>query len=310
MSERHRILVTGVDTMIGAAVARRVRADGTYQLVGDERQPDWSDAGAVDRFFADMRPDHVVVAAGRTAGIAGNQRHPADLMLDNLLVATHVVPSAWRHGAQKLLYLGSSCVYPRDAPQPFTSDVLWTGPLEPTSAPYATAKLAGMMLCDAYRQQHGARFMSAVVADVYGPGDDFSTDGSGHVVSALMARMHVARQTAARTLTIWGSGTPRREFLYVEDLADAVVFIMRHYEGPVINIGTGETTSIRELAEMERDVVGFTGELLFDTARPDGAPLKGLDSAPLRALGWTPSWPLRTALASTYEWFLANATNV
>jgi GDP-L-fucose synthase len=309
--ERHRILVTGAGTMIGAALARRFAADEAYELVGAAGQPDWSDARAVGRFFADSQPDHVVVAAGRTAGIAGNQRHPADLMLDNLLVASHVVPAAWRHGAQKLLYLGSSCVYPRDAPQPFASDALWTGPLEPTSAAYATAKLAGMTLCDAYRVQHGARFMSAVVADVYGPGDDFNTDGSGHVVSALMARMHAARRAGDRSLTIWGSGTPRREFLYVEDLADAVVFLMRRYDGSgVINIGTGVTTSIRGLAEIEREIIGFDGELVFDATRPDGAPLKGLDSTPLRALGWTPSWSLRDALKSTYEWFLDHAAHV
>lgn len=307
MMRRHRILVTGAQTMIGAAVASRFEADEAYELVGATQQPDWRDAHAVDRLFADTQPDQVIVAAGRTAGIAGNQRYPADLMLDNLLVASHVVPAAWRHGTTRLLYLGSSCVYPRHAPQPFTSDALWTGPLEPTSAAYAIAKLAGMTLCDAYRQQHGVQFMSAVVADVYGPGDDFSTDGSGHVVSALMARMHAARRDGARSLTIWGSGTPRREFMYVEDLADAVVFVMRRYDGGgVINIGTGVTTSIRELAEIEREIVGFEGELVFDTARPDGAPLKGLDSAPLRALGWTPSWTLRAALQSTYDWFLAH----
>lgn len=291
--------------MIGAALARRFGADEEYEVVGALGQPDWSDARAVDKCFADTQPQDVVVAAGRTAGIVGNQRSPADLMLDNLLVAAHVVPAAWRHGTQKLLYLASSCVYPRDASQPFASEGLWTGPLEPTSAAYATAKLAGMTLCDAYRQQHGAPFMSAVVADVYGPGDDFSLDGTGHVVSALMARMHAARRAGARSITIWGSGTPRREFLYVDDLADAVVFLMRQYDGDrVINIGTGVTTSVRELAEMEREIVGFEGELLFDAGRPDGAPVKGLDSAPLRALGWTPSWHLRPALQSTYEWFL------
>lgn len=311
MSESRRVLVTGIDTMIGAAIARRFEADEEYELVGAAGQPDWRDAHAVDRFFADTAPDEVVVAAGRTAGIAGNQRYPADLMIDNLLVASHVVPAAWRQGTQKLLYLGSSCVYPRHAPQPFASDALWTGPLEPTSAAYATAKLAGMTLCDAYRQQYGVQYMSAVIADVYGPGDDFSTDGSGHVVSALMSRMHEARRAGAPSITIWGSGTPRREFLYVDDLADAVVFVMRRHDGSgVINIGTGTTTSIRELAEIEREIVGFEGELQFDATRPDGAPLKGLDSAPLRALGWAPSWPLRAALKSTYEWFLTNASHV
>jgi GDP-L-fucose synthase len=245
------------------------------------------------------------VAAVRTAGIAGNQRYPADLMLDNLLVAAHVTPAAWRHGTKKLLYLGSSCVYPRNAPQPYKPDALWTGSVESTSAAYATAKLAGVRLCEAYRQQHGVQFMSAVAADVFGPGDDFSADGNGHVVSALLSRMHAARVTGARSVTIWGSGAPRREFLYVDDLADAVLFLMRVYEdGGLINIGTGVTTSIRELADIEREIVGFDGDLVFDAERPDGAPLKGLDSAALGALGWKPSWPLRAALQSTYEWFL------
>jgi len=291
--------------MTGAALVRRLEAAGGWALVGADGQPDWGDRREVDRFFAETRPDHVVVAAGRTAGIAGNQRYPADLMLDNLLVAAHVVPAAWRHGTKKLLYLVSSCVYPPSAPQPFTADALWTGPVEPTSAAYATAKLAALKLCEAYHQQHGARFGAAVVADVFGPRDDFSADGSGHVVSALMSRMHAARRTGARAVTIWGSGAPRREFLYVDDLADAALFLLRTYEdGAPINIGTGLTTSIRELAEVVREIVGFGGDLVFDTSRPDGAPVKGLDAAPLRALGWTPSWDLRAALTSTYEWFL------
>ena len=299
------VLVAGSNTMIGAALVRRFRGDG-YAVVGADRQPDWADAAAVETFFGDVRPDQVVVAAGRTGGIAVNQRCPADLMLDNLLVAAHIVPAAFRHGVRKLLYLTSSCTYPRDAAQPFTADALWTGPVEPTSAAYATAKLAGVRLCEAYRQQYGVSFFSAVVADAFGPGDDFSADGSGHVVSALMARMHAAALAGTPTVTIWGSGTPRREFLYVDDLADAVAFIMRHYDAEQpINIGTGVTTAIRELAELLGEIVGFRGELAFDTSRPDGAAVKWLDSAPLRALGWTPSWDLRRALQSTYEWYLA-----
>ena len=291
--------------MIGSALVRRFARDEAYTVVGGDRQPDWTDATAVDAFLTQTRPEHLVVAAGRTAGIAGNQRYPADLMIDNLLIAAHVIPAAWRHGVRKLLYLGSSCVYPREAPQPFAAPALWTGVVEPTSAAYATAKLAGIRLCEAFRQQFGAVFMSAIVADVFGPGDDFSPEGNGHVVSALMARMHVARLGGAPTISIWGSGNPRREFMYVEDLADAVAFVMKRYEGPgVINIGTGVTTSIRELAEQERQIVGFGGDLAFDASRPDGAPVKGLDSTPLRALGWTPAWDLREALEATYAWFL------
>lgn len=302
-----RVLIAGSETMIGAALVRRFAADGRSILVGTDGQPDWSDSRAVEAFLADARPDQVVVAAGRTAGISGNLRYPADLMLDNLFVATHLIPAAQKCGTKKLLYLVSSCTYPRDAAPPFKAEALWTGPLEPTSAAYAMAKLTGMKLCEAYRQQHGARFASAVVADVFGPGDDFSPDGSGHVVSALITRMHAARVADAPAITIWGSGAPRREFLYVDDLADAVWFLMRGYdEGGPINIGTGTMTSIRELAERLREVVSFKGELVFDTAKPDGAPVKGLDSEPLRALGWAPSWDLRKALESTYEWFLAH----
>ena len=302
---RPRILVAGRDTMIGSAIARRLSRDENCTVVDSPHEPDWTDGSAVDAFLADARPDQLVVAAGRTAGIAGNQRYPADLMVDNLLIATHVIPAAWRHGVQKLLYLGSSCVYPRQAPQPFAADALWTGIVEPTSAAYATAKLAGIRLCEAFRQQHGVMFMSAIIADVFGPGDDFSLDGNGHVVSALMARMHAARAGNVPAITIWGSGIPRREFMFVEDLADAVAFVMKRYQDPgVINIGTGTTTSIRELAELEQTILGYNGELLFDTSRPDGAPVKGLDSAPLRSLGWTPAWDLRRAVEATYAWFL------
>ncbi len=294
--------------MMGAAIVRRLKTSSCHMLVGADQQPDWGDFRAVDSFLAKTRADHVIVVAGRTAGIAGNQLYPADLMLDNMLVAAHLIPGAWRHGAKKLLYLGSSCTYPRNAPQPFTADSLWTGPVEPTSAAYATAKLAGLKLCEAYRQQHGAEFGAAIAADVFGPGDDFSADGSGHVVSALMSRMHAARLAGAQTVTIWGSGAPQREFLYVDDLSDAVLFLLRTHEGGApINIGSGVTTSIRELAEVLREIVGFEGDLVFDTSRPDGAPVKWLDSGPLRALGWTPSWDLRAALESTYQWFLAHA---
>jgi GDP-L-fucose synthase len=299
-----RVLIAGADTMIGAALVRRFEREPLYTVV-TQRQPNWHDGPQADRFFEETQPDQVIVAAGRAAGISANQRYPVDLMLDNLLAAGHIIPAAWRHGAKELLYLASSCVYPRNASQPFAADALWTGPVEATSAAYATAKLAGIRLCDAYRQQHGARFTSAVVADVFGPGDDFSADGSGHVVSALMTRMHAARLAAAPSVTIWGSGTPRREFLYVDDLADAVLFLMRRSDDDaLVNIGTGLTTSIRDLAEIIRDIVGFGGELVFDTTRPDGTPVKWLDSSPLRARGWAPSWQLRAALESTYRWFL------
>lgn len=301
-----RLFVAGRSTMIGAALVRWFEVHGFRALVGIDGEPELTDAGAVDRFFAEMRPEYVIVAAGRAAGIGGNQRYPADLMLDNLQVAAHVIPAAWRHGTTKLLYLASSCAYPKHAPQPLNVDALWTGPLEPTSAAYAVAKLAGLKLCEVYRQQYGARFISAIKADAFGPGDDFTVANS-HVVGALMRRMHEARLTGARTVDIWGTGSPRREFIYVDDLADAAVFLTHTYEGPQpINIGTGVSTSVRQLAEILREVVGFTGDLVFDASRPDGMPVKALDSGPLRALGWAPAWELRAALARTYEWFMAH----
>lgn len=304
MTERRRVLIVGTDTMVGAALVRRFSDDEQFVLVGTAGQPDWSGARAVERLFAESQPDHVVVAAGRTAGIAGNQRSPVDLMLDNLLVAAHVVPAAWRHGVTKLIYLISSCTYPREAPQPLAVESLWTGPVEATSAAYATAKLAAIRLCEAYRQQYGARFIPAIKADTFGPGDDFSPANS-HVIGGLIRRMHEAKLSGAATVDIWGTGTPRREFIYVDDLADALVFVLRNYhDAAPINVGVGTTTSIRELAELLREVVGYGGELRYDTSRPDGRPLNALDSSALQALGWVPAWDLKTALVRTYESFL------
>lgn len=305
MDSGARIYVAGGQTATGSALLRRLAAQGFTQLVGvADDEPDLGDRVAVERFFARERPEYVFVAAGRTAGIGGNQRFPADLMLDNLLVAGHLIPAAYRSGVTKLLYLSSSCTYPKLAPQPFRPGSLWTGPVEPTSGAYAVAKLAGLKLCEAYRQQYGATFITAISADVYGPGDDFSPDNS-HVVAALLRRMHEAREADAPAVEIWGSGAPRREFLYVDDLADATIFTMRHYEGDEpLNLGTGVVTSIGELAPLVREVVGYRGELRFDPSRPDGLQFKGLDSTPLREMGWRPGWTLRPGLERTYEWFL------
>ena len=226
-------------------------------------------------------------------------------MIDNLLVAASVIPAASKHGAQKLLYLASSCIYPKAAPQPFEPGALWTGPVEPTSAPYAVAKLAGMTLAGAYRRQRRDAFISAIAADVYGPDDDFSP-AQAHVVGALIRRMHEARESGVPAVDIWGTGTPRREFIFVDDLADACLFAMRAYDDEApINLGTGVTTSIAELARMIRDVVGYRGELRFDATRPDGMPLKGLASGVLRALGWQPAWELRAGLEAAYRGFVA-----
>jgi GDP-L-fucose synthase len=304
MDSAARIYVAGADTIVGRAIGRQLRELG-FTNVNRNGEPNLRDRGEVRDFFARSRPDYVFVTAGRTAGIAGNQQAPADLMIDNLLVAAHVIPAAAEQGVAKLLYLASSCTYPKLAPQPLHVDSLWTGAVEPTSAAYAVAKLAGMTLCDAYRRQHAARFVAAIGADVYGPGDDFSAENS-HVVAALIRRFHEARVAGASQVAIWGSGTPRREFVHADDLADACVFAMRHYDEPLpLNLGTGTATSIEELAREIAAIVGFTGALTFDRAKPDGMPFKGLDSSRLHEMGWRPRIALAQGLRSTYEWFLA-----
>lgn len=302
-----RIFVAGRETMLGAALVRHLASPASSSTADViDSDPAFDDPVAVNAFFEQERPQYVFVAAGKTAGIAGNQRFPADLMIDNMMIATHVVPAAWRHGVRKLLYLASSCTYPKRAPQPLHVSSLWTGPLEATSSAYAAAKLAGITLCQALRQQHGAPFIAAICADVYGPGDDFTLDNS-HVVGALLRRLHDARVAGQSSVEIWGSGTPRREFIYVDDLAHASVFAMSAYDGTEpINLGVGHGTSIADLARTVADVVGYRGDLRFDTTRPDGTPVKVLDSSVLSELGWRPRWDLHRGLERTYEWFLAH----
>lgn len=299
MFQPRRVWVAGSNTLLGRALVRQIARMPEIGIVDCVDEMDFGDAAAVDRFVAATRPDAVIVAAGARAGIGGNARDPAGLMLDNLRVAAHVIPAAWRYGIARLLYVASSCVYPRDAPQPWRVESIGTGPLEPTSAAFATAKLAGMRLCEAYRRQHGARFITCIPADTFGPGDELDPDRA-HVVAALVHRFCEAKASGARSVEVWGSGEPRREFLYVDDLADACLFLIRHYDGEApINVGTGITTSIRELAEKLRAIVGYEGHVHFDATRPDGAPVKWLDSRPLRALGWAPSWDLDAALTAT-----------
>lgn len=297
-----RIYVAGGRTMIGRALLRRLAAAG-FQPVAPDEEPDPGDLASVERFFDRHRPEYVFVAAGQTAGIGGNLAHPADLMTDNLLVAAHLIPAAARQGVEKLLYLASSCIYPPQGQYPLQTSALWSGPLEPTSAAYATAKLAGVALCDAYRRQHGLPFVSGIAADAYGPGDDFTPDNS-HVVGALLRRFDEAAQSRAASVDVWGSGRPRREFIYVDDLADAAIFAMTMYDGAApINLGTGVDTSIADLAREVAAVVGYKGEIRFDSSRPDGMPFKGLDSSLLHSLGWRPSWTLRRGLEETYRWY-------
>ena len=289
--------------MIGSAIVRRLEAEGLTPI-GQDEEPDYRDRAAVVAFLAKHRPQYVFLAAGETAGIGGNTARPADLMTDSLLAAVNVIPAAADHGAAKLVYLASSCIYPKHAPHPLRTTSLWSGPVEPTSAAYATAKLAGVVLCDAFRRQHAKPFVAAIGADAYGPGDDFSVENA-HVVGALIRRFHEAAHGGAPSVEVWGSGTPRREFIYVDDLADACVSVMSRYDGnEVINLGTGVDNSIAELAGEIARVVGFRGDIRFDRSRPDGMPFKGLDSSVLHGLGWRPKWTLARGLEETYRWYL------
>lgn len=305
MEKQAKIYVAGGQELIGAAILRQLERQGYTNLVGRPGdEPDLSDAVQVEAFFAQTKPDYVFIAAGKSGGIAANQKYPADLMLDNLLVASHLIPDAYRHGVKKLLYLASSCSYPRLAAQPMRVESLMTGLLEPTNEAYAVAKLAGIKLCQAYHQQFGANFISAIPANAFGPGDDFSPEDS-HVIGALMYKMHQAKITGADSVEIWGTGTPRREFIFADDLADACLFVMGHYHNTApINLGGDADLSIGELAVIIKEVVGYTGKLQFDTSKPDGMPLKALDSSQLSGLGWRPQTSFQAALSATYRWYL------
>jgi GDP-L-fucose synthase len=300
-----RIFVAGGPTLIGAALRQRLRAAGFNRLVGEPPdEPDLTCARQVEDFFAGQRPEYVFLAAGKSGGIRANQAYPAELMRDNLLVAAHVIHQAQRHGTTKLLYLASSCSYPRLAPQPLRVEALLTGPLEPTNEAYALAKLAGLKLCQAYRSQFGVNFITGIPANAFGPHDDFSPEDS-HVIPGLIRKLHEARRCGQAEFPIWGTGQARREFIYAPDLADACLLVMGHYDDPEpINLGGGQDLSIAELAHAVAEVVGYRGQLRFDATRPDGMPRKGLDSGKLHSLGWRPATAFRTALAETYDWFL------
>jgi GDP-L-fucose synthase len=299
-----RVWVAGHRGMVGSALVRRLpRADCALLTVARE-ECDLRDQAAVARWLAEARPDVVVVAAARVGGILANAASPAAFLYDNLMIEANVIEAAYRIGVQKLLFLGSSCIYPRLAPQPIREEYLLDGPLEPTNQWYAVAKIAGIKLCQAYRRQYGCDFISAMPANLYGPGDNFDLL-SGHVVPALIARMHAAKAAGAAEVEIWGTGRPRREFLHVDDLADACLHLLKVYSAEVpINVGCGADLSIAELAEKVRAVVGFKCRLHFDPGRPDGTPQKLLDVSRLSALGWRARISLDEGLADTYRWYL------
>ena len=304
MKPGSRIYVTGRTKLIGSALARRLESEDLDVL---SREPDYTNAAEVHDYFQNEWPDYVFVAAGKSGGIRANQERPAELMRDNLQAIQHILPAAHRHGVKKLVYLASSCVYPRLCTQPMKESDLWSGPLEPTNESYATAKLTGLQMCRAYRQQHDAPFVGIIPMNLFGPGDTFDADNS-HVVSALIRRMDDAKRDGADHIDIWGTGTPRREFMSVNSFADACVHVMRHYDSDEpINIGSGESHTIAELAESIRDVVGFEGELRFDTTKPDGMPEKVLDVTKLSALDWTCAADFKSALEETYTWYCHSA---
>lgn len=305
MDKDAKIYVVGMQTLIGAAILRELKRQGYAHVVGGPgEEPELKDAVQVEAFFARTGPEYVFLVAGKSGGIGANQRYPAELMLDNLLVESHVIHSACSYGVKKLLYLASSCCYPRDCPQPMKEDSLLTGPFEATNEAYAVAKIAGMKLCQAYRRQYGVNFVSAIPANVFGQNDDFSLQDS-HVVSALIRKIHGAKELGSEFVDIWGTGTPRRELIFSDDLADACILIMRKYDDlKPINIGSGLDLSIRELAQLIKEIVGYSGELRFDKSKPDGMPLKVLESSKLNEMGWRPRTSFRSALSTTYDWFL------
>ena len=307
MNSSERIFVAGHRGLVGSALVRRLRQDGFNNLLlRTSEQLDLRNQAAVNEFFAEQRPDRVFLAAARVGGIIANDTEPAQFLADNLQIQTNVIDAAYRNGTRKLLFLGSSCIYPKHAAQPMGEDCLLTGPLEPTNEWYAIAKIAGLKMCQAYRRQYGFNAISAMPTNLYGPGDNFDLRHS-HVLPALVRRFHEAKEARQPEVTIWGTGTPRREFLHVDDLAAACVFLMRTYEGETaLNVGWGKDIAIAELAALIGETVGYTGRLTFDTSKPDGTPRKLLDVSRLSALGWSAGISLRDGLASTYEWFLAN----
>jgi len=302
-----KIFVAGHRGMVGSAFVRRLEAEGfTNLLTRDRLRLDLSDESAVTRFFAQAKPDIVILAAAKVGGIKANNDHPVEFLLDNLRIQNNVIRSAHQIGVRKLLFLGSSCIYPKLAPQPIPENALLTGPLEPTNEAYAIAKIAGIKLCQAYAGEHGANFISAMPTNLYGPNDNFDLETS-HVLAALLRKTHEAKTRNGKQLAVWGTGEPRREFLHVDDLAAACLLLLEKHDSPeIINIGCGEDVTIRELAELICEAVGFDGELVWDRTKPDGTPRKLLDVTKIRALGWRPTIALRHGIAQTYKWFLAN----
>jgi GDP-L-fucose synthase len=307
MDKSDKIFVSGHRGMVGSAMMRRLQADGFKDLlIRDRSEVDLMDESAVAKFFLKEKPTIVICAAAKVGGIQANNDYPVQFLLDNLRIQNNVIRSAYDSSVRKLLFLGSSCIYPKFAPQPIPETALLSGPLEPTNEAYAIAKIAGIKLCQAYCREYGANFISAMPTNLYGPNDNFDLETS-HVLAALIRKAHEARMRNDQRLIVWGTGKPRREFLHVDDLASACLLLLEKYDSPdIVNVGYGEDISIRELAELICEVVGFDGDLAWDRSKPDGTPRKLLDVSKLRALGWKPAISLRDGIARTYQWFRAN----
>ena len=305
MDKSSRIYVAGHRGLVGSAICRQLQRNGYANLIVRERgELDLRDRAAVETFFSTEKPEYVFLAAAKVGGILANSTYPVEFLRDNLLIAVHTMDAAYRHGVRKIEMLGSSCIYPRLAPQPIQEAFLLGGPLEPTNEWYAIAKIAGIKLAQAYRREYGFRAINLMPTNLYGPGDNFDL-ASSHVLAALLRKAHEARASGSPEMVVWGTGSPRREFMHVDDLADAAIFLMLHYDEPeIINVGVGTDVSIRELAELICRVAGFEGKLVFDTSKPDGMPRKLLDVSRLSALGWRARIGLEEGITDTYRWFL------
>jgi GDP-L-fucose synthase len=301
MDRNAKVFVAGHRGMVGSAIVRRLQAGGYTNLITRAHaELDLLDQRAVHAFLSEQQPDYIFIAAAKVGGIQANNLYRADFLYENLQIEANLIHGAHQAGVQRLMFLASSCIYPRDCPQPIKEEYLLTGPLEPTNEPYAIAKIAGIKLCESFNRQHGRQYVSVMPTNLYGPNDNYDL-ASSHVLPALIRKAHEARDRRDKEYAVWGSGTPRREFLYVDDLADACVYLMEHnYDGPLVNIGTGEDLTIRELAETVMSVVGFEGRIVFDSSKPDGTPQKLLDGGRLAALGWRARTPLREGIARAY----------
>lgn len=311
MNKDTTIFVAGGSGLVGSSLCRLLAARGFTRVVAPQRSElNLRSRVAVERFLDSARPEYVFLAAAKVGGIVANNTYPADFIVDNLEIQTNVIDAAYRTGARKLCFLGSSCIYPRLAPQPLHESSLLAGPLEPTNQWYAIAKIAGIKMCQAYAQQYGFNAISVMPTNLYGPGDNFDLHTS-HVLPALLRKVHTAKVSKVEEVTVWGSGTPRREFLHIDDLADALHFLMEHYDSPdIINVGCGEDVTIAELAALIAEIVGFRGRIVFDRSKPDGTPRKLLDVSKMNGLGWRARTRLHDGVRATYEWYLANANRL